>query len=260
MSTIDSKESKSGVCLMKSMLKRGKLRLQRALGGGFALWRRDKEKLPLEEVYKVPFFFAHIIGLHIVQKNAEGNYAVSYKGIIPVVVCSLVCLVALVPPILLVVFMDPPYWLMVMLVPYVFGYLFCIIAYAQMLRKTKTMIAYMEASRSMRIRTKISVPVFLVWIFFYPAVLTMTALSMLSGIVALVCVPPITLVSFIPATLDVYMACYMMAFYRYLTELAREVHSRDVWLSEHVQQVTDSWMYLAKLAGLYNEVSLRNVY
>lgn len=255
-----SKEGKSRICRIKGKLKEGKARLKSTWSNGFSIWRYYKEELPIEEVYKVPFFFARVIGIHLVQRNAEGTYAVSYKGIIPMVVCSLVCLVALVPPILMMAFMDPPYWLMVMMVPYIFGYLFCIIAYVQMLRKTKKMIALMENSRSMKIRTKISVPIFLFWIFLYPAVLAAAALSMLSGVSALICIPPIILVAFIPATLDVYMACYMMAFYKYLSQLTQEVQSRDVWASEHVQKVTDSWMYLAKLAGLHNEVLFRNIF
>lgn len=259
MSMPESKEGKSSVCGIKGKLKEGKARLESAWRNGFALWRCDKEKLPIEEVYRVPFFFARVVGIHVVQRNAEGTYAVSYKGIIPMVVCSLVCLVALVPPILMIVFTGPPYWFMIMMVPYIFGYLFCIIAYVQMLLKSKKMIAYMETSRSMKISTKISVPVFLFWLFFYPAVLAAAALSMFSGIAALICIPPITVVSFIPATLDVYMACYMMTFYRYLNELTQEVQARDVWAGEDVQKVTDSWMYLTKLAGLHNEVLLCNI-
>lgn len=217
--------------------------------------KASTKELPMEEAYGATFLCATLVGLHLVARREEEQpYAINRRALVPMVVCSLIVLANLISILAYMMSLHPPFWFLVMQIPYVFDCCFCVFVYAQSLRHSRRMMSYMAALRTLRVPVTVRTRLLMGGSVSYALILGVCTLFLVSEWFMLTAIPSVIIIYFVPSVLDLYMSCFIMTLKTHVTKLTESVRGRGSWSTEQVEAVAADWLLLKRLLCIHNKV------
>ena len=197
---------------------------------------------------------SNILGLHLVRRGHDGAFVICRWAVASFVVLGLVCLLSIVPAVASL-FQSPHFWFKVMILPYIYGFFYCVYSYIQVARYRQDMVKFLEAAGSLK------VPVFgclflrVMWTLISPLIIASCSLVLFVAWQKFLFTPSILAVNILPAALDGYMGCIVKVLHQAIVVLAEEVERREVWTLDSAQRLMSDWHHLAEVFKMFNKVS-----
>ena len=215
---------------------------------------RNEQEHNLESLYKYVLILSNIVGLHLVRRGHDGAYVLCWWSVVSFGVLNLFCLMSIIP-VAMFMLQSSPFWYKVMLLPYLYGFIYCVYSYIQVAYYRHDLVNFLEAASSLKVPVFGSLCRLVIWTFFLPIMIASCSLVLLTGWQQILFAPSIVVVSIVPAALDGYMVCLVRVLQQTLVKLVKKVETHEVWTMEDAQRVMSDWHRVAELLKLYNKVS-----
>lgn len=215
----------------------------------------NEQMRTLESLYKYVLILSNIVGLHLVHRSHDGAFVTCRWAVVSFGVLNLICLMT-IPPVVMLMFRSAHFWYKVILLPYAYGFFFCVYSYIQVVVHRHHLVNFLEGASNLK------VPMYgrlfyqlVVWMFFFPIMIASCSMVMLVGEQQFLFALSIVVVSIVPPVLDVYMVVLVRILQQSLLKLTQEVETHEAWTLTDAQRVMSNWYHVSELLKLYNKVS-----
>ena len=222
------------------------------------LQEKDGEA-PLEVAYRLTLWCAIALGLHLVQRQQNGSYAVCKMTVLPAVLLYLVaCTLALSITGINIYRGLFTYNVMVMVMPIIIGCIFIVFVCVVLLSKTKCTVRYMESLQevSLTVKPTLRERYSLLLSFLFTGLNSYIILSLISDASShlLQIILPVLLNSIVPYLLDIYIWVFVSTLTYSWSKLEKHVQEKRHWRLRDVEAVAATWLTLTRLLALHNQV------